>query len=88
MTQTNKRLATSIELEKEINRIYEIAEPFTQMNLEQDEKIKSKFIVAYLNLRTTIENLHEVEDMACKVCEDQMQNIKNDFCCPKNSAVK
>jgi hypothetical protein len=88
LSKTNKKIANSIELEKEIKRIYERAEPFTQVNLEQDEKIKSKFRVAFLNLRTTIENLEEVEDMACKVCEEQMQNITNDFCCPKNSSVK
>ncbi len=84
----NKRLSYSMELDKDIARLYEKAEPFAQMSIEQDEKIKSKFRVAFLNLISVIENLSEVEDMACKVCEAQMQNITNDFCCPKQTKVK
>jgi hypothetical protein len=82
------KLANSAWLEKEINRIYEQAEPYILIQTEQEEKIKAQFREAYLNLKIAIFNLNEVEDMACQICESQMTNITDDFCCPKNSIIK
>ncbi len=82
------KLSNSIWIEKEINRIYEHAEPYLLVQTEQEEKIKAQFREAYLNLKTAIFNLNEVESMACKICESQMVNITNDFCCPANSIIR